>query len=195
MAKAYGRSTERRKSAHRRERELSNLREALPRIYAHLTKRDIRDVVRGLERADPEIPEWWQKTRNSYRKIGYVADSLWGRRRDFENEEKLNELVNHPIPTGGAVVVHESMLHLTMGNPGWTTEAVESGDVGIVPFDFDRKTGLVNQCHDSLLFEVNEEDGEQVKEWLQIAMTRRRRAGARVNYTAEAEIGMNWKEV
>jgi DNA polymerase I-like protein with 3'-5' exonuclease and polymerase domains/uracil-DNA glycosylase len=164
-------------------------------IYAHLTKRDIRDVVRGLERADPEIPKWWQKIRNSYRKIGYVADSLWGRRRDFENEEKLNELVNHPIQTGGAVVVHESMLHLTMGNPGWTTETITSGEVGVIPFDFDRKTGLINQCHDSLLFEVEEKDGEKVKEWLQVAMTRRRRAGARVNYTAEAEIGMNWKEV
>jgi len=34
-----------------------------------------------------------------------------------------------------------------------------------------------------------------VKEWLQTAMTRRRKSGARVNYTAEAEIGMNWKEV
>ncbi len=164
-------------------------------IYSHLTKRDIRDVVRGLERADPEIPQWWQQTRNSYRRNGYVADSLWGRRRDFKDEEKLNELVNHPIQTGGAVVVHESMLQLTTGHPGRATETVEQSDVGVIPFDFENKTGLVNQCHDSLLFEVPEDDGEKVKEWLQTAMTRRRRDGARVNYTAEAEIGMNWKEV
>ena len=164
-------------------------------IYAHLTKRDIRDVVRGLERADPEIPAWWQRTRNSYRRHGYVADALWGRRRDFMDEEKLNELVNHPIQTGGAVIIHEAMLHLTMGNPGWSTEMVEPMDVGIIPFDFEKHTGLANQCHDSLLFEVEEEDGEQTREWLQAAMTRKRRRGARVAYTAEAEIGMNWKEV
>jgi DNA polymerase I-like protein with 3'-5' exonuclease and polymerase domains/uracil-DNA glycosylase len=164
-------------------------------IYAHLTKRDIRDVVRGLERADPEIPKWWQQTRNSYRRNGYVADSLWGRRRDFKNEEKLNELVNHPIQTGGAVVIHEAMLHLTRGNPGWSTETAEPADIEIIPFDFEKRTGLVNQCHDSLLFEVAEEDGERTREWLQSAMTRRRRSGARVVYTAEAEIGMNWKEV
>jgi len=164
-------------------------------IYAHLTKRDIRDVVRGLQKADPEIPEWWEQTRNGYRQDGFVADPLWGRRRDFKDEEKINELVNHPIQSGGAVVVHESMLQLVTGNPGYSTTAVDDVEFEVIPFDFEGKTGLINQCHDSLLFEVEEKDAEKTKELLQAAMTRRRRVNPRLTYTAEAEIGMNWKEV
>jgi len=163
-------------------------------IYAHLNKRDIRDVVRGLERADPEIPHWWEETRNKYRRDGYIADSLWGRRRDFKDEEKLNELVNHPIQTGGAVVIHEAMLHLTTGNPGWSTQAIDLDEIKPITFDFEKGTGLVNQCHDSLLIEVEEDDAEEMKGLLQAAMTRKRREGARVVYTAEAEVGMSWKE-
>ena len=164
-------------------------------IYAHLTKRDIRDVVRGLQKADPEIPEWWEKTRNGYRQDGFVADPLWGRRRDFKDEEKINELVNHPIQSGGAVVVHESMLQLVTGNVGYSTTAVDDVEFEAIPFDFEGKTGLINQCHDSLLFEVEEKDAETTREFLQAAMTRRRRVNPRLTYTAEAEIGMNWKEV
>ena len=164
-------------------------------IYAHLTKRDIRDVVRGLQKADPEIPLWWEETRNRYRREGFIADPLWGRRRDFKDEEKINELVNHPIQAGGASVVHESMLQLITGNPGYGTEAVDDIDFEVIPFDFERKLGLINQCHDSLLFEVEEKDAEKTKQLLQAAMTRRRRVNPMLTYTAEAEIGNNWKEV
>ena len=164
-------------------------------IYSHLTKRDIRDVVRGLQKADPEIPLWWEKIRNRYRREGFIADPLWDRRRDFKDEEKINELVNHPIQSGGAAVVHESMLHLITGNPGYSTEAVDKIEFEVIPFDFEKKTGLINQCHDSLLFEVEEDEAERTKELLQAAMTRRRRVNPRLTYTAEAEIGMTWKEV
>ena len=167
-------------------------------IYAHLTHRDIRDVVNGLKKADPEIPKWWDKIRNGYRRQGFVADSLWGRRRYFRDEEKINELVNHPIQAGGASVIHEAMLELVLGIPGrgtvsaYTIDESYAGDT--LPFDFEARTGLVNQCHDSLLFEVPEDDGEKVAELLQAAMTRRRREGALLTYTAEAEIGQSWLE-
>ena len=168
-------------------------------IYAHLTPRDIRDVVNGLNRADPEIPKWWDEIRNRYRTEGFIADSIWGRRRDFRDEEKINELVNHPIQAGGASVIHEAMLELVLGIPGWGTvsnlDTDVSRDRGALRFDFEAKTGLVNQCHDSLLFEVPEEKGEEVAELLEAAMTRRRRDNPRLTYTAEAEVGMNWLEV
>ena len=169
-------------------------------IYAHLTHRDIRDVVHGLKRADPEIPKWWDSVRNRYRREGYVADSLWGRRRYFRDEEKINELVNHPIQTGGASIIHEAMLELVLGTPGKGTVSNHISDVssllrGALPFNFEARTGLVNQCHDSLMFEVPEEKGEEVAELLQAAMTRKRRKGARLVYTAEAEVGQSWLEV
>ena len=62
-------------------------------------------------------------------------------------------------------------------------------------FDFEAKTGLVNQCHDSLVFEIEEDKAEEAAKLLQQAMTRKRRKGAQLLYTAEAEIGVNWKEV
>jgi DNA polymerase I-like protein with 3'-5' exonuclease and polymerase domains len=168
-------------------------------IYAHLTHRDIRDVVSGLNKADPEIPKWWDKIRNTYRREGFISDSIWGRRRDFRDEEKINELVNHPIQSGGASVIHEAMLELVLGIPGWGTVSKLHTDVAqcrdVLSFDFEANTGLVNQCHDSLMFEVPEEHGEEVAQVLEAAMTRRRRENAQLTYTAEAEVGMSWLEV
>jgi DNA polymerase I-like protein with 3'-5' exonuclease and polymerase domains len=151
--------------------------------------------VNGLNRADPEIPKWWNEIRNRYRREGFIADAIWGRRRDFRDEEKINELVNHPIQAGGASVIHEAMLELVDGNPGWGTSSLLGDSSEIVEFDFEKKTGLVNQCHDSLLFEVPECEGERVAEILEAAMTRRRRVEPLLTYTAEAEVGMNWLEV
>tara|TARA_R100000008_G_scaffold77895_2_gene58577 strand:- start:2924 stop:4900 length:1977 start_codon:yes stop_codon:yes gene_type:complete len=168
-------------------------------IYAHLSHRDIRDVVNGLKKADPEIPKWWDRIRNRYRREGFIADSLWGRRRYFRDEEKINELVNHPIQAGGASLIHEAMLELVLGIPGWGTTSNTDIDVSrcqdALSFNFDARTGLVNQCHDSLMFEVPEEQGEEVAKVLAAAMTRKRREGARLVYTAEADIGMSWLEV
>jgi len=169
-------------------------------IYAHLTHRDVRDVVQGLKKAVPEIPKWWEYIRQKYRREGFIADSIWGRRRDFKDEEKINELVNHPIQSGGASIVHEAMLELVTGAPGWSTRSFHvfspgSSAEGLLSFDFAGRTGLVNQCHDSLLFEVKEEDAESAKKLITEQMNRCRREGALLNYTAEAEIGMNWLEV
>ena len=162
-------------------------------VYAHLKKRDIRQVVRGLERADPEIPRWWRAMQALYRKQGFVSDTFWGRRRDFRDEEKINEIVNHPVQAGGAVIVHEAMLELVLGDEGTSTEGISKGNT--IPFDFENNLGLVNQCHDSLVFEVPEDDAEEISKQLTACMTRKRKHNPRIVYTAEAEIGMNWKEV
>tara|TARA_R100001082_G_scaffold104280_1_gene75528 strand:- start:32029 stop:32508 length:480 start_codon:yes stop_codon:yes gene_type:complete len=158
-----------------------------------MSHKDVRDVMNGLKKADPEIPAWWNGVRHIYRKQGFVADSVWGRRRDFRGEEKLNEMVNHPIQAGGAAIVHESMLELVTGKPGNASESCLT-DFTPIPFDFINRTGLVNQCHDSLLFEVPEDIGEEVAVRVEQAMTRRRRKGALLSYTAEAAIAQNWLE-
>ena len=166
-------------------------------IYAHLNHRDVRDVVRGLKRAVPEIPKWWNAIRQRYRREGFIADSVWGRRRDFKDEEKINELVNHPIQAGGASIVHEAMLEMVLGIPGTGTVVWGDGNAArdVLSFNFEARTGLVNQCHDSLLFEVPEEKGEETAKLLEASMTRRRRDNPKLTYTAEAEVGMNWLEV
>lgn len=162
-------------------------------IYAHLGHRDIRDVVQGLGKALPEVPLWWEAQRRLFRKQGYLDDSLWHRRRDFRDKEKLNELVNHPIQSAASAIVHEATLELLYGIKGWSTEGSEFE--GLLPFDFEARTGLVNQCHDSLVFEVKEDDAEETAKKLEAAMNRRRIIEPLLTYTAEADIGVHWGEV
>ena len=159
-------------------------------IFAHLNLEDVRQVVEGLKKADPEIPRWWRMIENRYRKEGYIGDSLWDRRRYFRNEDKINELVNHPIQSGGVNIVNEGMIELVYGPQDWfATEAV-SQPKGCIPLDW-----LINHGHDALYLEVPEDEAERAASILQDAMTRRRKKNALLTYTAEADIGNRWSEV
>jgi len=159
-------------------------------IYAHLSVEDVRQVVEGLKRADPEIPRWWRMTENRYRKEGFIGDSLWDRRRYFRNEDKINELVNHPIQSGGAVIVNEGMIELIHGvQPWFSTEAISSTGKTI-PAGW-----LINHGHDALYLEVPEDKAEEAAKILEGAMNRRRKKNPLLDYTAGAEIGHRWNEV
>ena len=159
-------------------------------LYSHMRVEDVRQVVEGLKRADPEIPKWWRMIENRYRKEGFIGDTLWDRRRYFRNEDKINELVNHPIQSGGVHIVHEGMLELFYGKQDWfATEVVEEPEM-IMPVEW-----LINHGHDALYLEVPEDKAEATAEALGKAMTRRRKTGALLTYTAEADIGHRWTEV
>ena len=159
-------------------------------LYAHLSVEDVRQVVEGLKRADPEIPRWWRMIENRYRREGFIGDSLWDRRRYFKNEDKINELVNHPIQSGGAVIVNEGMIELLYGPQAWfTTEAIESTGKTI-PLSW-----LINHGHDALYLEVPEDKAEEAAEILEGAMNRRRKKNPLLDYTAGADIGNRWSEV
>ena len=159
-------------------------------LYAHLSVEDVRQVVHGLKRADPEIPKWWRMIENRYRREGFIGDSLWDRRRYFRNEDKINELVNHPIQSGGVVIVNEAMIELIYGPQDWfATEPVSPVNDRIPP------EWLINHGHDALYLEVPEEEAEGVAFLLQNTMTRRRKKGALLTYTAGADIGKRWSEV
>jgi len=164
--------------------------------YGHYTIPDVRSICKGLDKADPEIPRWWERIVAGYRRDGFVADTLWGRRRDFKGDEKINELVNHPIQSKGASIVHEAMIELLYGEQPWftTEKASGNGRRETIPFDFKKKYGLVNQCHDSLVFEVPEADAERVAELMTDVMTRKVKGGS-VVYSAEADIGERWSDV
>lgn len=168
-------------------------------LFAHLTKDDVREVVDGLKNADPEIPRWWAQTQLFHRKHGYIADRLWGRRRDFKGTPSINEQVNHPIQSGGFHMVAEAMLSLLYGPMDWfSTEPASKRpdfDMDLLKFDFAHKTGMVTQTHDSVMFEVPINRAEEAMAAIQWAMTRRARVGALLTYTAEAKIGATWKDV
>tara|TARA_R110002020_G_scaffold287615_1_gene503110 strand:- start:806 stop:1831 length:1026 start_codon:yes stop_codon:yes gene_type:complete len=159
-------------------------------LYAHMTLEDVRQVVEGLKRADPEIPRWWRIIENRYRKEGFIGDSLWGRRRYFRNEDKINELVNHPIQCGGVAIVNEAMIELIYGTQPWfATEPTEPVG-GVIPVGW-----LINHGHDALYLEVPNEEAEETAALLQRVMTRRRKQTTKLTYTAGADIGQRWSEV
>ena len=87
--------------------------------------------------------------------------------------------MNFGVQAGGFAVVGLSMIELVEKH---------------LPFDFKNKVGLVNQLHDAVLFTVPEQRAEEVRDIVTEVMTREV-DGLPVTFSAEAEIGNNWKEV
>ena len=159
-------------------------------IYAHLTLQDIREVVHGLNRADPEIPIWWRKIEALYRRQGFIEDSLWGRRRYFKGEDKPNDRVNHPIQAGGVVIVNEAMIELIYGPQEWfSTVAIDPPKELIDP------RWLINHGHDALYLDVPRKAEAHAKELLGCAMQRRRKVNPLLDYTAGAKSGYRWSDL
>lgn len=159
-------------------------------IYSHITLQDIREVVDGLARADPEIPQWWRKIERRFRRQGYIADSLWGRRRYFKGEDKPNDRVNHPIQAGGVCLIHEAMIELVYGQQDWFSTSAIQPVGGTIPPEW-----LINHGHDALYLDVPKEHVSKAKELLERAMTRRRKERAQLTYTAGSKAGYRWSDL
>jgi uracil-DNA glycosylase family 4 len=147
-------------------------------LYAHYDLRQIRVLHRRWKSRAPEFEAWWRSTMSSYKEDGYIEEVVWGRRRYFA-EEDYNAILNFGVQAGGFAVVAMSMLELVEKH---------------IPFDFDNKVGLVNQLHDAVLLSVPEDRAEEVKQLVDETLTRKV-DGLDVTFTAEAEIGMTWKDV
>jgi DNA polymerase I-like protein with 3'-5' exonuclease and polymerase domains/uracil-DNA glycosylase len=147
-------------------------------LYAHYDLRQIRVLHRRWKSKAPEFEQWWKNTVDQYKMDGYIEEVVWMRRRYFA-EEDYNAILNFGVQAGGFAVVAMSMLELVEKH---------------IPFDFDNKIGLVNQLHDAVLLSVPEERAEEVKQIVDETLTRRV-DGLDVTFSAEAEIGMTWKDV
>jgi len=147
-------------------------------LYAHYDLRQIRVLHRRWKSKAPEFEAWWKNTLDQFKNFGHTAECVWMRRRYFA-EEDYNAILNFGVQAGGFAVVAMSMLELVEKH---------------IPFDFDNKVGLVNQLHDAVLLSVPEDRAEEVKQIVDETLTRRV-DGLDVTFTAEAEIGMTWKDV
>jgi DNA polymerase-1 len=108
-------------------------------MYPDLSVREIATLRRRWLKGIPELPRWWDKTLESFRKDGYIRDPVWGRQRDFLDGEAFNEIVNHPIQSAGAHIIHESTFDL----------------LPVIPFHkWGPGTGLISQVHDALYVEA-----------------------------------------
>ena len=114
----------------------------------------------------------------SCRDLNYVEEIVLGRRRYFAKDD-YNAILNFGVQAGGFAVVGLSMIELVEEH---------------LPFDFKNKTGLVNQLHDAVVFAVPEAEADYVAKVITETLTRRV-DGLPVTFTAEADIGNNWREV
>ncbi len=114
-------------------------------MYPDLTLAQVSALRRRWLKNIPQLQKWWDDCLDTYRTLGYMTDPVWGRRRDFLDGEKFNEIINFGVQSGGAHIIHESTFEL----------------VDAIPFEkWGEGTGLINQCHDALVFEVPKDHDE-----------------------------------
>ena len=138
-------------------------------IYAHYNVRKVSALHRRWKKGAPQFEAWWKDEVQRWRKKGYVLDPVLGRRCDFADGEDLSAIVNFPCQAGGFGVVALGLVDLGQRiKPNW-----------------EDRTGLVNQTHDSVLYLVKEEDAERTARIVEECLTR---TVLGVEFSAEAEI-------
>jgi len=75
-------------------------------LYPDLTLRDVAVFSRKWLDRNPEIEAWWQSEVTAFRKQGFIAEPIFGMRRDFLDGEEPNEIVNLRPQSGGSALVH-----------------------------------------------------------------------------------------
>jgi DNA polymerase-1 len=108
-------------------------------LYPNLSVREVSVIRRNWLKGIPELPRWWEDTMDEYRNTGYIIDPVLMRRRDFLDGEAFNEIVNFPIQSAGAHIIHYSTFDLLKD----------------IPFNkWGPGTGLICQVHDALYVEA-----------------------------------------
>jgi DNA polymerase I-like protein with 3'-5' exonuclease and polymerase domains/uracil-DNA glycosylase len=138
----------------------------------------------------------WESELALFRDQSFLLEPVMGRRRDFLDGENRNELVNFPIQGAGASLMNLAII-----------KVVEE-----IPFEkWGPGTGIVNQCHDSIMVECPLDgatlrtDGTwdvprgsipwRVKHIIEEAMNQTHPGLPGVRFTATADYGLYWNEV
>lgn len=147
--------------------------------YANLTLREVRDRRRRWLDTNPEIEQWWATELRRWRQLRYVDEPVYGYRVDvLDGESEENKIINNGVQMWGAHMVHKSTKILIEGE---------------IPFQkWGPGTGLVQQGHDALLFEVPAEEAERLKHAVTEAMTQQVEGYPEITFTAEAKIAPYW---
>jgi DNA polymerase I-like protein with 3'-5' exonuclease and polymerase domains/uracil-DNA glycosylase len=164
--------------------------------YLDISVREVRMMhEKWVENA--KFDGGWDMEMETYRTYGFLAEPILGRRRDFLDGENLNEIVNFRIQSSGASLMNKALLQIHEQIPlhKWGPH-----------------TGIINQCHDSIVVECPLDGAVYVpekKKWeapkgsiawnvkhiIEEAMNQTTPALPGVAITATAEIGMRWNEV
>lgn len=165
--------------------------------YLNLSLREVRRMHEAWLEGCPEFPRGWEREIEAYRKQGYLAEPITGRRRDFLDGENPNELVNFNIQGSAAGLMNIGMIRLAEEIP---------------VFKYGPGTGIINQCHDAMVLEVPADGATydtEAKKWhvpegsipaktmklLEECMNSTHQSLPGVRITATADIGGSWKDV
>lgn len=150
-------------------------------IYADMKLSQTRRNIDAWLGANPEIERWHRDVFSEFCKQGYLVEPVLGRRRDFLDgeDDSENEVRNFKPQAGGAAIVSAATLELVDGPLPF--------------FKWGPNTGLINQCHDALLFQVPKDKAEWASGEVQAAMTRFV-PGLDVPFTASGKIIERWDE-
>lgn len=149
-------------------------------IYADMKVPEVRLMYDQWIAGVPEIPAGWETEVSAYRANGYLRDPVLGRRRDFLDGENPQELANFRTQAAGTGIMALAERPVRAAFP-----CLYAGP----------GTGIINQCHDSLVLEVPVGDAERVAKVLEASMTMELAALPGVKFIGEADIGKNWKAV
>lgn len=150
--------------------------EELRPVFQTITLQEVEHVYRTWWAAHPNIVLWRKQLLAGWRRNGYIATAWHGRRRYFLGGEDHEQMYNHPIQGSAADLQNTAVCKI----------------VERMPFDWERKCGLLLQIHDQNVIECPAADAEQVKVLLQESMESK--VGP-MRFPAEAKIGKNWKAV
>ena len=144
-----------------------------------------------IEDFAPEIPRWWKSITDFWKREGFVAEPVLGRRRDFldssgwrdnndDYEIESSELYNHPVQ--GSIA---SLCALILERIAPRFPLNFAG-----PF-----TGIVLQTHDSYMVEVPIAIAEECRVFLEQAMTISHPSLPGVDFTCESDISARYGPV
>lgn len=146
-------------------------------LFPGMTFKMVDAAHRAWLKANPEALAFWAYLMDHAKKYGYVREPVLGRIREVPSLDP-NVIKNFPIQGAAAGVMGMGMSKV----------------IQAIPFDYERRTGLVNQCHDAIAVEVHERDAE----WACAAVTENLSMSIPtikgIDFTAEGEICIDWAE-
>ena len=148
--------------------------------YAKLPLRRVREMRENWLEGAREFEHGWETEIEEFRAQGYLEETVGGRRRDFLDGEDPNQIVNFKVQGGAAALMNQAMVQLH--------EAIPLHKWG-------PGTGIINQCHDSIVVECPEVEALEVAGLLEECLNQTHPSLPGVVFTASAEKGMSWKEV
>ena len=149
-------------------------------IYADMKVPEVRLMYDQWIAGVPEIPRGWETEVQAYRAHGFLREPVLGRQRDFLDGENPQELANFRTQAAGTGIMALAERPVRAAFP-----CLYAGP----------GTGIINQCHDSLVLEVPKADAERVARVLEASMTMTLDCLPGVRFVGEADIGTNWKAV